>query len=67
MKVVDDNTIVELYLYRNEAAIRQTSEKFGSAFICELSAEMEQCIPAPDDVKCRNQLRKYLEKEGYAI
>ena len=24
-----------------------------SAFICELSAEMEQCIPAPDDVECR--------------
>lgn len=95
-----------------------------SAFICELSAEMEQCIPAPDDVesrvddmalreaingflgtlgqekrnifirrywyldsiahisqrfslseskvkttlfRCRNQLRAYLEKEGYWI
>lgn len=24
-----------------------------SAYICELSAEMEQCIPAPDDVECR--------------
>ena len=24
-----------------------------SAFICELSAEMEQCIPAPDDSSCR--------------
>lgn len=24
-----------------------------NAFICELSAEMEQCIPAPDDVACR--------------
>lgn len=24
-----------------------------NAFICELSAEMEQCIPAPDDVECR--------------
>lgn len=24
-----------------------------SAFICELSAEMEECIPAPDDVECR--------------
>ncbi len=24
-----------------------------SAFICELSEEMEQCIPAPDDVNCR--------------
>lgn len=23
------------------------------AFLCELSAEMEQCIPAPDDVACR--------------
>ena len=115
---MDDNRIVELYLLRDEAAIRQTAEKFGSrlralsygivndrqtaeecendtymeawssippheprsylyaflariarhislnccrdrsplkrsAFICELSAEMEQCIPAPDDVECR--------------
>lgn len=24
-----------------------------SAYICELSAEMEQCIPAPDDMDCR--------------
>ena len=24
-----------------------------SAFLCELSAEMEECIPAPDDVECR--------------
>ena len=24
-----------------------------SAYICELSAEMEQCIPAPDDCECR--------------
>lgn len=24
-----------------------------SAYLCELSAEMEQCIPAPDDVDCR--------------
>ena len=24
-----------------------------SVFLCELSAEMEQCIPAPDDVQCR--------------
>lgn len=24
-----------------------------SAFICELSTEMEQCIPAPDDMECR--------------
>lgn len=24
-----------------------------SAFICELSCELEQCIPAPDDVACR--------------
>jgi len=23
------------------------------AFVCELSAEMEQCIPAPDDAACR--------------
>ena len=23
------------------------------AFICELTAEMEQCIPSPDDVDCR--------------
>lgn len=115
---MDDNQIIELYLFRDEAAIRQTSEKFGKrlrslayaiisdlqtaeecendtymeawnaippheprsylynflaritrhislnccrersrlkrkAFICELSTEMEQCIPAPDDVECR--------------
>lgn len=115
---MDDNRIVELYLLRDETAIGQTSEKYGtrlrslaygivndrqtaeecendtyyeawnripphkptsylyaflaritrhislnccrdrnrlkrSAFICELSAEMEQCIPTPDDVECR--------------
>ena len=115
---MDDNKIVELYLLRDETAVRQTAEKFGSrlralaygivhdrqiaeecendtymeawntipphapksylyaflaritrhislnccrarsrlkrnAFICELGAELEQCIPAPDDVACR--------------
>ena len=115
---MDDNRIVELYLQRDETAIRQTTEKYGSrlralaygmvndwgtaeecendtymeawntipphepreylypylaritrhlslnccrdrsrlkrsALICELSEEMEQCIPAPDDVECR--------------
>ena len=115
---MDDNRIVELYLLRDETAIRQTSEKYGnrlrslaygivgdrqtaeecendtymeawntipphepggylyaflaritrhislnrcrdrsrlkrSALICELSAELEQCIPAPDDTECR--------------
>ncbi len=115
---MDDNGIVELYLLRDETAIKHTSEKFGSrlrslaygitndrqtaqecendtymeawnaippheprsylyaflaritrhislnccrersrlkrsAFICELSAELEQCIPAPDDVERR--------------
>lgn len=114
---MDDNRIVELYLLRDESAIKQTSEKYGSrlralaygivndrqtveecendtymeawntippheprsylyaylaritrhislnfcrdrsrlkrsAFICELSAELEQCIPAPNDVEC---------------
>ena len=118
MKALDDNQIIELYLLRDEEAIRRTTEKYGSrlhslaygivrdrqtaeecendtymeawntipphepgsyfyaflariirhislnccrdrsrlkrtAFICELSAEMEQCIPAPDDVSCR--------------
>ena len=118
MKALDDNRIVELYFLRDETAIKQTSEKYGSrlrslaygivddrqtaeecendtymeawnnippheprsylyaflaritrhislnfcrarsrlkrsAFICELSAEMEQCIPSPDDVECR--------------
>lgn len=24
-----------------------------SAFLCELSAEMEQCIPSPDELECR--------------
>ena len=32
---------------------RDRSRLKRSAFICELSAEMEQCIPAPDDVACR--------------
>ena len=115
---LEDQKIVELYLNRDEDAIRQTAEKYGrrlralscgivadsqtaeecendtymeawnaiplheprsylyaflaritrhislnrcrersrlkrSAFICELTAEMEQCIPAPDDVECR--------------
>lgn len=115
---MEDHRIVELFLLRDEAAIRQTAEKFGSrlrslaygivndqqtaeecendtymeawntipphepksylyaflaritrhislnccrdrsrlkrsAWICELSAEMEQCIPAPDDAACR--------------
>ena len=115
---MDDNWIVELYLLRDETAIRQTSEKYGNrlrslaygivndrqtaeecendtymeawnaipphepggylyaflaritrhislnrcrdrgrlkrgALICELSAELEQCIPAPDDTECR--------------
>ncbi len=115
---MDDSKIVELYLSRDEAAIKHTSEKYGSrlrsladgivndrqtaeecendtyleawraippheprsylyaflaritrhislnccrnrrrlkrsAFLCELSAELEQCIPAPDDVECR--------------
>ena len=118
MKALDDNRIVELYLMRDETAIKQTTEKYGSrlrslaygivkdqqtaeecendtymeawntippheprsylyaflvritrhislnrcrdrsrlkrsAFISELSTEMEQCIPATDDVECR--------------
>lgn len=118
MKALDDNKIVELFLLRDETAIKQISEKYGSrlrslaygivndqqtseecendtymeawnaippheprsylyvfltritrhislnccrnrsrlkrsAFICELSAEMEQCIPAFDDVENR--------------
>lgn len=31
---------------------RDRSRLKRSAFICELSEEMEQCIPAPDDIKC---------------
>ena len=115
---MDDNRIVEMYLLRDEAAVKHTAEKYGSrllalsygivrdtqtaeecendtymevwnsvppheprsylyaflaritrhislnrcrdrgrlkrsAFICELSSELEQCIPAPDDVECR--------------
>lgn len=114
---MDDSKIIELYLCRNETAIKHTSEKFGnrlrslsygivndrqtaeecendtymqawnsipphepinylyaflaritrhislnrcrersrlkrSAFICELSTEIEQCIPTPNDTKC---------------
>lgn len=115
---MDDNRIVALYLRRNEAAIDQTAQKYGSrlrslsygivqdrqtaeecendtylkawnaipphepsgylyaflaritrrislnhcrerdrlkrsAHLCTLSAELEQCIPAPDDAACR--------------
>ena len=105
---MDDRGIVALYLRRDETAIRQTAEKYGSrlrtlahgivndtymeawrtipphepsdhfyaflaritrhislnrcrdrdrlkrgAFISELSAELEQCIPAPDNAACR--------------
>lgn len=115
---MEDVKIVELYLKREETAIRHTAEKYGnrlralskgivgdfftaqecendtylrawnsippnepyeylyaylarmirrislnccrdrnrlkrSALLCELSAEMEQCIPAPDDTQCR--------------
>lgn len=32
---------------------RDRSRLKRSAFICELSVEMEQCIPAPDDSSCR--------------
>lgn len=32
---------------------RERSRLKRRAFICELSAEMEECIPAPDDVECR--------------
>lgn len=118
IKTLDDNRIVELYLQRDETAIKQTTEKYGkrlrslaygivndqqtaeecendtymeawntippheprsylyaflaritrhislnccrarnrlkrSAFICVLSIEMEQCIPSPNDVECR--------------
>ena len=113
---LDDNEIVELYLLRNEAAIKETSDKYGrrlyslaysivkdqqtaeecvedtymeawdcipphepgnylyaflaritrhialnccrdssrlkrSALLCELSEEMEQCLPSPDDIE----------------
>lgn len=115
---MDDATIVELYLQRNEAAIQETANRYGhrlrslafgivkdyetaqecendtymqawtsippheprdyffsflaritrhialnccrdrsrlkrNAYIVELSKEMEQCIPAPDDLMCR--------------
>ena len=32
---------------------RDRSRLKRSAFLCELNAEMEQCIPAPDDMECR--------------
>ena len=32
---------------------RKRSRLKRSAFICSFSAEMEQCIPAPDDMECR--------------
>ena len=115
---MDDSSIVDLYLARDEQAIRESAERYGSrlrelacgivndapaaeecendaylqawnsippheprtylyaflaritrhialnfcrdrerlkrsAHVCELSAELEQCIPAPDDAACR--------------
>lgn len=115
---MEDGKIVELYLRRDETAIGQTADKYGSrlralaygivrdnqtaeecendtylkawdsippheprdyfyaflariarhislnfcrnrsrlkrsAFLCELTAEMEECIPSPDDAQCR--------------
>ena len=41
-----------------------------SAHLCELSAEMEQCLPAPDDAACRleeSELREHLEEGGYIL
>ena len=32
---------------------RERSRLKRSAHLCELTAEMEQCIPAPDDLQCR--------------
>ena len=32
---------------------RDRSRLKRDAFICELSVELEQCIPAPDDMECR--------------
>ncbi len=32
---------------------RSRSQLKRQAFLCEFSAEMEQCIPAPDDTACR--------------
>ncbi len=31
------------------------------AFVCELSAEMEQCIPAPNDCECRIEVLAFAE------
>ena len=115
---MDDSRIVDLFLLRDETAVKESSEKYGnrlralsygivrdmqtaeacendtymeawnsippheprtylfaflariarhlslnfcrdhsrlkrSAFLCELSTELEQCIPAPDDAQCR--------------
>ena len=117
MKPLDDSKIVDLYLMRDETAIGQTAQKYGTrlrniantivqdlhtaeecendtylqawnaipphepreyffaflaritrhialnickersslkrnAFLCELTAEMEQCIPGPDNTEC---------------
>lgn len=32
---------------------RSRSSLKRNAYLCELTAEMEQCIPAPDDLQCR--------------
>lgn len=41
---------------------RDRSRLKRSAFLCQLSAEMEQCIPAPEDTECR--LSEKLLKEA---
>ena len=41
---------------------RSRSRLKRSAFLCELSDELEQCIPAPDDTECR--IDDYLLREA---
>ena len=40
---------------------RDRSRQKRSASLCELSAELEQCIPAPDDAACRLEERALQE------
>ncbi len=66
---MNDGLIIDLYFERNETAFfaylakiirnlsfnmyKKNRTQKRNAVIVELSSEMEQCIPAPDDLKCK--------------
>ena len=58
---MEDEQIVELYLNRDESAVYHTAEKYGRRLRAlalgvvgdAQTAELEQCVPASDDVERR--------------